>query len=170
MGVGVMDLTSRDDILASALQIDIGVVRCFGSGDINDTGLGRGWALPEDAHSWNDGPEAVLSLSTLRPDFRCVLVVEGAPLIGPARARQDVTLYVNGLRLGFWRLTDNAPAQLETLIEPAHWQARGRNAVLNLAFHLPDSVRLSTVQPDGDDRELGFCFRTLALFPAPHER
>jgi hypothetical protein len=41
---------------------------------------------------------------------------------------------------------------------------------MELAFHLPDSLRLSTVLAEGDDRELGFCFRTLALFSTSHGR
>jgi hypothetical protein len=154
----------------AGLGVDIGVVRNFGSLDIGSAGLGHGWAAPEEAHSWNDGPEAVLTLSALRPDFRCVLVIEGAPLVAAEGARQDITLFVNGLRLGFWRLTDASPVQLETMIEPWHWQAHGQHGVLRLAFHLPDSLRLSSIEPDSDDRELGFCFRTLAIFPAPHER
>jgi len=160
----------RECHIVGALNTDIGVVRCFGSGDVRDAGMIRGWAAPEDSHSWNDGPEAVLMLATARPDFSCALVVEGAPLIVPARKRQDVTLYVNGLRLGFWRLTEAKNTPLEVLVEPSHWLTRGDAAVLTLAWHLPDSLRLSTIEPADDDRELGFCFRTLALFAASHER
>jgi len=164
------ETSGRGRHVAGALNTDIGVVRCFGGDDIREAGMVRGWAAPEDAHSWNDGPEAVLVLAADRPDFPCALVVEGAPLIVPARQRQDATLYVNGLRLGFWRLTEARTTQLEVLVEPSHWLARGDAGVLTLAWHLPDSLRLSSIEAAGDDRELGFCFRTLALFPAPHER
>ncbi len=149
----------------STLALQISVIRSFGLQDISTAGLVGGWAAPEEAHTWNDGPETVLALTALRPDFRCVLVVEGAPLVGPANPRQDITLYANGLRVGFWRLTSPRQAKLEALIEPGHWRAQGMEGFITLAFHLPNSLRLSTVQPDGDDRELGFCFRTLAIFP-----
>jgi hypothetical protein len=160
----------RDAASVNALTTDIGVIRCFGLGDIGAAALGRGWAAPEDAHNWNDGPEAQLTLVVVRPDFRCVLVVEGAPLLDPAQPYQDICVFVNGWRLGFWRLTDAAPVQLELMVEPFHWRAAGPNGVLDLAFHLPNSLRLSSVRADGDVRELGFCFRTVAVFPAPHER
>jgi hypothetical protein len=160
----------RGQHVAGALNTDIGVVRCFGSGDIREAGMVRGWAAPEDAHSWNDRPDAVLVLTADRADFPRALMVEGAPLIVPARPRQDTMLYVNGLRLGFWRLSEAKTTQLEVLVEPSHRLARGDAAVLTLAWHLPDSLRLSTIEAAGDDRELGFCFRTPALFPAPHER
>jgi hypothetical protein len=148
------------------LLTDIGLVRCFGSGDIAGAGLGRGWAAPEESHCWNDGPDALLTLATARAERLAALVIEGAPLIVPARRRQDLTLYGNGLRLGFWRFSEPRTAQLEVLIEPWHWRRRGEFHVLALAFHLPDSLRLSSIEPNGDDRELGFCFRTLALFAA----
>lgn len=153
-----------------AVRIEIGMVRCFGGGDLGTAGQGSGWAAPEPTHCWNDGAEAVFNLVTLQPDFRCVLVVAGAPLVTKACPRQDVTLFGNGYRLGFWRLTDPRPVQLEAMIEPGQWRTHGKDASLSLAFHLPGSLRLSTVQAQGDDRELGFSFHTLAIFPAPHER
>ena len=160
----------RPDGVSNAIGIDIGTVRCFGTGDLGTAGQGAGWAAPEAAHCWNDGPEAALQLVTQRPDFRCVLVVVGAPLVATAARRQDVTLYGNGWRLGFWRLTQAVPVQLQAVIDPSQWRLDGKDATLDLAFHLPGSLRLSSVQADGDDRELGFCFHTLAIFPAPHER
>jgi len=153
--------------VAGALALDIGTVRRFGRKDIGARGLASGWATPEEAHCWNDGPEAVLSLATAPPDFRCVLVIEVVPLINAAAAKQDVTFFGNGLRLGFWRLTTEEPAQLEALIEPKCWRLQDGAAILDLAVNLPDSLRLSRIQSNGDDRELGLCFRTLALFPAP---
>jgi hypothetical protein len=157
---------------AGPLHSECGLVRCFGTGDIGQAGLAQGWAAPEDAHNWNDGPEAVLLLTTAVPSSPCLLVVEGAPLIVPSRQRQDITLYANGIRLGFWRLTNARNIQLRVTIEPEHVLTRddadGPLGVLHLAFHLPDSLRLSAIQAEGDDRELGFCFRTLALLPAAH--
>jgi len=153
-----------------AVRIDLGVVRCFGDGDLGLSGQVSGWAAPEDAHCWNDGPEAVLQVVAQQPEFRCVLVIGGAALVNKLCPRQDMTVFVNGYRLGFWRLMDAQPVQLEVMIEPGQWHARGKDATLSLAFHMPGSLRLSTVQPHGDDRELGFCFHTIALFPAPHER
>ncbi len=156
------------------LHAEPGLVRCFGTGDIGQTGLAEGWAAPEEAHNWNDGAEAVILLSTQAPKEASVLVVEGAPLVVPTQPHQDVILYVNGLRLGFWRLANPRNVQLRATIEPEHVLIRGGTAgnprgVLRVAFHLPDSLRLSAIQSDGDDRELGFCFRTLALLPASHE-
>jgi len=122
------ETSGRGRHVAGALNTDIGVVRCFGGDDIREAGMVRGWAAPEDAHSWNDGPEAVLVLAADRPDFPCALVVEGAPLIVPARQRQDATLYVNGLRLGFWRLTDAARSAGRAVALAGAGRCRGADA------------------------------------------
>lgn len=165
------------------LRVEIGVVRAFGLTDIGTNGLISGWSAPETAHNWNDGPEAVMAIATRRPDFPCTLVLEGAPLLGGPLRHQDMAVFAGGLRLGFWRLRPGSVAPgashvLEVPVPPTAWRTQaddigglsqpGDTGGLRLHFHLPGSMRLSELQPDGDDRELGFCFRTLALFPAAH--
>ena len=152
---------------ATWLWLEQGVTRCFGTGDIGTAGLVQGWAAPEPAHNWNDGPQASLLLAVPRPAAACQLVLEGVPLSVAGHTRQDVTCYVNGLRLGFWRLTSPHLVQLAVRLETAHFAAAaGNECVLRVDMHVPDSLRLSSLQTEGDHRELGFCFRTLALLPA----
>jgi hypothetical protein len=165
MGV---DFAAQSSVSA-ALETEIGLVRCFGVAEINLAGLVSGWAAPEDGHSWNDGPEVVLAVRAQRPRGRTILAIEGVPLIVPACPKQDITLYINGWRLGFWRLTQANSVRLQVLVEPTHWHGHGADGLLVATWHLPDSLRLSTLTSDGDDRELGFCFRTLALLPVEEE-
>jgi hypothetical protein len=157
------------DYLRGALNTTIGVVRCFGNGDIRESGLRAGWAAPEDAHNWNDGPESLLTVAAPPTALPVILAIEGVPLILPACVVQEITLYANGLRVGFWRLREARAARLDVVIEPEYWHHRGAAGVLNLAFHLPHSLRLSSIDADGDHRELGFSFRTLALLPASND-
>ena len=142
---------------------ELGVGRLFGEGDLGRHGLLSGWAAPEEGHVWNDGPEAVLRLRTSRPRAPCTLSFEGEPFLGKGCTRQDVVLYLNGFRVGFWRLAEPRTYRLAATIEPEHLFERDGAAVARCVWHLPDSVRPATLGRGTDTRELGFCFRTLTL-------
>jgi hypothetical protein len=143
-----------------------GVTRFFGLGDIAAKSLLSGWAAPEDNHNWNDGLDAALLISLRqRPDDTHVLAVEGRPFITAGLGRQDVTLFVNGFRVGFWRLTDGANCRLEAELEPEVWMIRRGVAVAKCVFHLPDSTRPSDISSVQDHRQIGFCFQSLTIQP-----
>ncbi len=140
-----------------------GVTRLFGDGDLGRHGLLSGWAAPEEGHVWNDGPEAVLRLRTGRPRAPCTLTFEGEPFLGQGCARQDLVLYLNGFRIGFWRLTEPRTYRLAATIEPEQLFERDGAAVARCIWHLPHSVRPAVLGQGTDTRELGFCFRTLTI-------
>ena len=142
---------------------DMGVTRLFGNFDLAGAGLVSGWSAPEDPHIWNDGPESVLQIVTdsVKRAFR--LAVEGIPFIGGTCTSQDVTLYVNGARVGFWRLRESKSHLLSAIIEPEHVLERNGKAVLTCAWHLPKSARPVDMGLGKDTRELGFCFRSATL-------
>jgi hypothetical protein len=142
---------------------EIGVTRLFGNFDLAGTGLVSGWATPEDPHIWNDGPEAVLQIVTEPVKRRLRLSFEGIPFIGGNCTFQDVTLYVNGLRVGFWRLRESKSYVLPATIEPEQLLERSGKATLTCAWHLPNSVRPLDLGLGKDTRELGFCFRSMTL-------
>jgi hypothetical protein len=141
----------------------IGVTRLFGNFDLAGTGLISGWSDPEDPHVWNDGPEAVLQIVT-EPVKRPVrLSIEGIPFIGGTCKFQDVSLYVNGMRAGFWRLRESKSYVLSSTIEPEQTFERNGKSSLICAWHLPSSVRPVDMGLGKDTRELGFCFRSATL-------
>jgi hypothetical protein len=142
---------------------EIGVTRLFGNFDLAGAGLLSGWSNPEDPHIWNDGPESVLQI-VIEPVKRALrLSVEGTPFIGGTSTSQDVTLYVNGARVGFWRMRESKSYVLSATIEPEQILERNGRAVLTCAWHLPRSARPVDMGLGKDTRELGFCFRSITL-------
>ncbi len=156
----MLDVTSPQ---TRFLPYELGVARQFGLADIGRQGLLSGWSTPEDSHVWNDGPEAVLALVTEMPAGPVVMSVEGAPFINARQPFQEVTLYANGWRLGFWRFRENAPVIMEAVVQPEQFFSRPEGAQLNLVWHLPSAVRPSDIGLSSDGRELGFVFRMLTI-------
>src|SRR4051812_7892109 len=101
---------------AAEAVLDAGISPLFGNGDIAGEGMLSGWAFPEDTHNWNDGVEATFSLAVKATGGAFELVIEGAPLIDRKYPKQEITLYVNGFRVGYWNLYDNKPQSLTALI------------------------------------------------------
>ena len=142
-----------------------GVVRLFGTADIGARGQIAGWGEPEDGHVWNDGHEATLLIAVPVPAPRLLLLIGGEPYISRIRPAQEVTLFANGLRIGFWRLSQRADTTLSVTLEPEWWLRRGGRAVMRFGLHLPNSVRPKDIADGPDGRELGFCFRSICLQP-----
>jgi hypothetical protein len=142
---------------------DVGATRLFGNFDLAGSDLVSGWSTPEDPHIWNDGPESVLRIVTEPVKRALRLSIEGIPFIGGSCSFQDVTLYVNGARLGFWRLRESKSYVLAATIEPEQMLERNGKAVLTCAWHLPSSARPVDMGLGKDTRELGFCFRSVTL-------
>jgi len=151
------------DKVVDVVPYEIGMSRFFGQTDIGRAGLLHGWSDPEEAHVWNDGPEAALRLITRKPRTPYRLTFEGEPFLSKGCPRQDMTLFVNGLRLGFWRLTEPRPHTLSVVIEPQQMFDRNGMTTLNLVWYLPTSVRPADVGLGSDYRELGVCFRMLTI-------
>ncbi|WP_459696627.1 hypothetical protein [Acidisoma sp. C75] len=140
-----------------------GVTRLFGNHDLGESGLISGWAGPEDGHVWNDGPEALMH-AVFEPTNRPVtLTIEGIPFLGGTIPFQDLTLYVNGARLGFWRLSQPKVCTIEAIIEPEHIFLRQGYSVLSCAFHMPGATRPVEIGLGSDTRALAFCFHSICL-------
>jgi hypothetical protein len=151
-------------LAAPPLDYKLGFTRMFGTSDIALSGLCSGWSVPEATHNWNDGNDASLALWTHDlPMLPCILAVEGLPFLAGGGARQRITLYANGRRLGFWHLTESRMHFLEAAIEPEYWLDRDAGGLLNLVWHFPDAVKPVDLGRAEDHRKLGFCFRSLTI-------
>jgi hypothetical protein len=152
-----------DDALSDILECHWGDMRLFGIGDIDGAGLTRGWSSAEESHVWNDGPEVTLRLALPAPARPAVLQIEGSAFIRPGQPLQEVTFFVNGFRLGFWRMTTTDLVSLAVRIEPEQMFARADLLLLDCTFHIPLSIRPMDLGEGTDRRELGFCFQTLSV-------
>lgn len=148
---------------ALSASLELGVTRLFGNGDIGSEGLVSGWASPEDAHTWNDGSEAVMELTVQKPEQPYTLEFEGAPFVHAVCPSQEITLYCNGFRICSWKLDHPAAHTLVTNIEPEQLFLRENKAFARLAWVLPNSTRPADVKLNDDGRRLGFCFRSLTI-------
>lgn len=132
-------------------------------GDIDRASLLFGWSEPEDDHVWNNGPEAAHRIVIPHSDLPLVLSLEVLPFIGGSCLHQEVTLYVNGIRVKFWRLRTGEIHQLEAALPPHCIMGKGETALLNCIWHLPCSTSPQDAGVGGDLRELGLCFRALTI-------
>lgn len=150
-----------------ALRVDPGVMRLYGRADIATRGLVSGWAVPEEGHTWNDGLDAIQWVEAVQqPAGPVTLTVEGVPYVFGEAKRQDITLYANGYRVGFWRMPERRLSTMTTRIEPEQWVVRRGLAYLNLTWHLPGSMRPNDIGDGADGRLIGFAFRTLLIADA----
>jgi len=151
---------------------ELGVPCYFGRKGLAQQHLLQGWASAEDTHHWNDGLDASLALSLATPPTqRLHLRVEGRPYLSARVPRQEITLYFNGARLGFWRFDRLEGALMEAVIEPEHWFSRADAAYGLCVFHIPESRRPHDIGEAADDRQLGFCFQSFTLAaPVPKLR
>ncbi len=145
------------------LHCEAGVVRLFGAADIGVTGLVSGWAEPEEGHTWNDGVEAALLLTTRRRPGAALLLLTGEPYVSRARPVQELTVFGNGFRLASWRMAHRTETMHTIRLEPEWWLDRVNHSVMHLAFCLPLSARPKDLADGPDGRELGFCFRSICL-------
>jgi hypothetical protein len=143
---------------------EIGVTRTFGLGDLSKYMPLTGYAAPEENHVWNDGAEAsfVVTMQSI-PTEQVILKVEGLPFVAEDLKSQDITLYFNGYRVGFWRLNAMDKTFLAAEIEPEYWLARDGGAYGKCVWHMPGSMRPSDVTGADDQREIGFCFQSIAI-------
>lgn len=158
--MATMIKTARKDVDS---EWEIGTTRLFGNFDLGTAGLISGWSAPEDPHVWNDGPEAVMQIVTNPVRRTLRITIEATPFINGSVTSQDATLYVNGARIGFWRMRESKSYLLSGTIEPEQIFERDGKALLTCAFHLPKSTKPVDVGAGKDTRELGLCFRSITL-------
>jgi len=155
-------------ILKQPLVMEPGVTRFFGLGDIAGKSLLEGWASPEQNHNWNDGIETSLGvLLPVVPETACVLDVEARPHLAEGLPMQEATLYLNGFRLGYWRLDRLDGFRLTAVIEPEFWLKRQGGGYAKCTWHLPNSTRPSALTQTQDNRLLGICFQSIVVNRVP---
>jgi len=154
---------------ASRPSFELGVTRFFGKGDIGSSGLKTGWATPEDAHSWNDGVQAVMELNTETSAQPCAIEFEGRPFVNELCPTQEITLYCNGFLTGFWKLQQAKSYSLSAIIEPEQILMRDGGAFARLIWVLPNSTKPADINMNNDGRRLGFCFHALTIREADEE-
>jgi len=154
----------KSERVPTVLQIsEIGVVRQFGVLDIGDAGLVSGWSTPEEAQTWNNGHEAILECSVPYLSEGCRVEVAGMPFFCEGTSHQDVYLYINGFRIGFWRLDRYVQHTLTAMVEPEQIFLRGDHSVLKCVWFFPDAVRPADRGLGADQRQLAFCFNSFTV-------
>ncbi len=141
-------------------------MRAFSSADINSLGLARGWSHAEEAHIWNDGYDVELLIAARPPRMPVVIRVGGEPYITQTHKFQDMTLFANGFRLGFWHHSYRDSVTMSAVVEPEQWIVRKANGLLRMVWHIPTSIKPSEIGEGRDDRLLGFCFRSIEISEA----
>jgi hypothetical protein len=150
----------------SLLWLQPGLPRSFGTEDIGSGGLVSGWAAPEPGHTWNDGIDATLRIALRRADQPLSLTLAAEPFVTRQNPTQDVTIYANGARAGFWRLTERHVTQMVAWIDPIWWRLQDGGSVLRIVVHLPQSVSPAELGSGEDVRQLGLSCRSILLTPA----
>ena len=148
------------------LSLQPGVTRRFGIEDIGETGMLAGWAGSESGHAWNDGVDATLLVATRRAPGPMDLEIHAEPYVTRQNPLQELTLFANGARVKFWRLSHRDVTRMTGWIDPCWWREVHDRAVLRLVFHMPQSVSPHELGECADLRQLGFSFRSIALLPS----
>jgi hypothetical protein len=148
----------------NVLNCDFGVSRLFGIADIGFQGMLKGWAEPEESHTWNDGVLSTLLLVAPPTKKSTLLTIEAHPYVSERHPNQDISVYANGYFVGFWRMSsDVVNGRLECVILPKFWAEHDLGMSLMLAFVMPCSVRPLVLGAAVDHRELAFAFQSLLL-------
>jgi hypothetical protein len=145
------------------LSLQPGVTRAFGPEDIGEAGLLSGWAAAEAGHAWNDGADATLLIATRPKPGAFELEIEAEPYITRQNPTQELTLFANGARAGFWRISNRDVTRMTAWIDPMWWREHHERAVLRLVLHMPQSVSPRDLGDGEDLRQLGFSFRRIGL-------
>ena len=145
------------------LSLQPGVCRRFGAEDIGETGMVQGWAGVEPGHAWNDGVDAVLLVGTRLEPGPVELEIEVEPYVTRQNPVQELTLYVNGARAGYWRMSARVVTALTAWIDPGWWRVVNDRAVLRLVFHMPQAISPAELGECDDLRQLAASFRSVQL-------
>jgi hypothetical protein len=149
--------------VSGQLELQAGIKRSFGLRDVGAHGLLSGWAAPEHEHTWNDGPTADLAIGTksIESDYR--LDIQGRPFLAPGCETQDVTLFANGLFVGYWQLREAKSYVLSAKIDDCIFFKKSGRGFVKLTWLVPKSCRPSELRLGDDHREIGFCFQSITL-------
>lgn len=104
-------------------------------------------------------------VATRRSPVEYDLEIQAEPYVTRQNPVQELTLYANGARAGFWRFSKREVIRFSACIDPMWWREQGDRSVLRLVFHMPQSVAPNDIGDGQDMRQLGFSFRSLTLIP-----
>lgn len=141
-----------------------GSVIYFGIGGNAEQYLGKditqGWSGPEEGHRWTDGQTAVFLFSLPRPENDLILNVTVTPFLAGRLKRQNLSIWINGVKLQDVLLTSGNMQNL-TIKIPRNYFEEG---VQRITFKLPDAIspKYLGISTD-DDRRLGIAFHTLTM-------
>lgn len=110
-------------------------------------------------YTWNDGFTASLQFQTPAPIDAGVLSVTSNPFITDGLASQDLSVYLNGLWIGFGRMSQ--PTTISCTIGP-RYIVPGQNI---LAFVMPNATTPHSIGAGGDMRRLALAFQEIVLAP-----
>lgn len=108
-------------------------------------------------HTWNDGYTAKLQFQTVAPVESAILRVSVDPFVAEELPSQDLSVYLNGLWIGFSRIRSAAvvPCTIGT-----RYIVPGQNL---LAFVMPNAASPKEIGAGSDVRRLAFAFRQISL-------
>lgn len=113
-----------------------------------------GWSVSEPTHTWTDGQDAYMDLFVKKAKDKALrLEVLGSAILDPVDKKQNVTVYVNDVKLDSWD-TSSGLATYTTVI-PADVVGTG---AVRIRFHIAKPVSLRT-----DSRKLGFAVKSIEL-------
>ena len=145
------------------LSLQPGASRAFGAEDIAATGLLAGWSDVEPGHGWNNGIDATLLIATRPSPGPMELAISLEPYVTRQNPFQELTLYANGARAGYWQFSRREVETITAWIDPFWWRTHHDRAVLRLVLHMPQAVCPREIGDGEDMRKLAFSFRSIAL-------
>ena len=133
----------------------------FGQDGDSSPFQGLGWSEQQDEQStWTDGPEAHLIFRTVPPPSDILLSFHARPFLPVGAIEyQDVTVYFNFYRVGFFRITQ--PEDQSMFLPRELFITR----VARLTFHIPTCESPQKLRLNEDIRRLGLAFVSVCLQP-----
>ncbi len=151
------------------LSLQPSVARLFGAEDIAETGMLAGWSDVEAGHAWHNGIDATLLVATRQRPGPAELEIGLEPYVTRQNPMQEMTLYANGARAGYWQFDRREVVRVNAWIDPGWWREVHERAVLRLVMHMPQAVCPREIGDGEDMRRLAFSFRTITLLPSRME-
>jgi hypothetical protein len=159
-----MNTSNRDLYLSTAYSIlEIDSINNFGVLDLEVNGLTAGWSAPEVGHTWNDGREAIFECGVKGLTGGCVVEFSGTPFLHGGVDHQEIYLYINGFRMGYWRLTESKDYALTVKLEAEQLFRRGEFSTMKCVWFFPGAVKPVDMGINADSRALAFCFRSITI-------
>jgi hypothetical protein len=132
----------------------------FGSNGTAQSYQLSGWSGPEQGFTWTNAHHTVLAIRMEKPDSGLIMKISASPYLGNgSAAQQQVTVLVNGHRVGDWVF--NKPGfQEKTIAIPPSVLA---DEIQYISFELPGAISPKKLGRSEDGRDLALAFRSLEI-------